>query len=428
MHVVMQRGAWAIVLLGAIIAASAVSPRPTLPNVTLGPIETMVDWATSHCTCAQSPHCTASNDPDYADTPPRAYVSADGVAHLWSTDAQSRQSTRAAASPAAPWHHNCSVHAPSQFDCRTSAFNFQTWLHSPYMLQDGVSAFALVHMEYHGWQCPGNSSCTHSNGGDCANEAIQLFVSSNGGWDWVPSDGGAGPPSNLVVVSPYTYEYARDNFNASELGFGDPTSIVYDEGSSAYYSIVSASNPEIGNNGYHGLQQRGQCLVRSATPMQAASWRAWDGQDFAVQFVDPYSAPVANVSAHTCKPINSSMIHVNLGWSVHFGAWISSGFGSYTYANGTKIECCGAFLYSVSSDLLNWDTPQLIRPNQQEGASATWEYDPALLDETAWTARGKRNWHESIGASSAYLYFWQQDAYNASGYGRSIKRQSISFV
>ena len=482
---------------GSILPADA--PLPTLPNVTLGAIETVIDWATSHCTCAQSPGCTDPHDPDYTDTPPRAYVSLDGYAHLWSTDAESRQATRAAVAPNAPFFHNCSVHAPSQFNCLTSAYNFQTWLHSPYMMPDGVNAFALTRaLEERGqdphrgalylsclarfrrtlppsplcpllrygvpWlagalncapptppraartppalrahnaphptpqrttacaQCAGNSSCTHSNGGDCANEAIQLFVSSNGGWDWVASDNSGGPPGNLVVVSPYTYEYSRDTFNASELGFGDPTSVVYDAASATYNVLISASNPPIGDNGWHGVQERGQCLLRSATPMQARSWRAWDGQAFAATFVDPYTTPVTNYSAHACKPVNTSMLHVNLGWSTHFGRWISSGFGSYRYANGTDIPCCGAFLYSTSADLLNWDTPQLIRPNQQEGSSATWEYDAAFLDETAWTAGGKRNWHESIGADTAHLYFWQADAPPG---GRSVKRQTVSFV
>jgi hypothetical protein len=54
----------------------------------------------------------------------------------------------------------------------TRSYNFQTWLHSPYMI-DGTTAVALVHMEYHGWQCP-NANCSSSRGGDCANLAIQV--------------------------------------------------------------------------------------------------------------------------------------------------------------------------------------------------------------------------------------------------------------
>jgi len=321
------------------------------------------------------------------------------------------------------------VHAPSQFDCYTSSYNFQTWIHSPYMMRDGVTAFSLVHMEYHGWQCAGNSSCTHSNGGDCANEAIQLWTSSNGGWDWQPAaaSGSQGPPGTpLVAVSPYTYEAFKAAFNDSEMGFGDPCSVVYDPATATYNPIFSSSNPAIGNNGYHGVQERGQCLMRSPTPLIPSSWRSWDGVGFNVAFQDPYlNPPPGNLSALACKPVNTSMIIVNVGWSPHFNAWISSGFGSYQYENGTSIDCCGAFLYSTSPDLLNWDTPQLIRPAKQEGAFKDWEYDPALLDETAFSARGFRNLHESIGGDTAHLYFWQQDL--AQGGGRSIKRQSITF-
>jgi len=278
-------------------------------------------------------------------------------------------------------------------------------------------------MEYHGWQCAGNSSCGHSEGGDCANEAIQLWVSTNGGWDWSPAPDAS--PSNLVAVSPYTYEYFRDSFNSSEMGFGDPSSIVFDSKSGFFFVHISASNPEIGLNGYTGAQQRGQCLLRSSTPLIASTWRAWDGNDFNVEFLNPYLNPPLNYSAHACTPVNTSMILVNVGWSTYFNKWISSGFGSYEYPNGTVINCCGAWLYSVSSDLVNWDTPQLLRPNKQEGEFKDWEYDPAFLDETAFSLRGYRNWHESIGKDTAHLYFWQQDLGHN---GRSIKRQSLTFL
>jgi hypothetical protein len=105
--------------------------------------------------------------------------------------------------------------------------------------------------------------------------------------------------------------------------------------------------------------------------------------------------------------------------------FISSGFGSYQFPNGSYIPCCGAFLYSVSDDLINWDTPQLLRPCKQEGLFQDWEYDPALLDETAWarTNGSERNWHAVIGTDTAHLYFWQSE----DGQGRSVKRQRVVF-
>jgi hypothetical protein len=39
--------------------------------------------------------------------------------------------------------HYCTVYAASQFDCRVDAYNFQTWLHSPFITENGLDGFAL---------------------------------------------------------------------------------------------------------------------------------------------------------------------------------------------------------------------------------------------------------------------------------------------
>jgi hypothetical protein len=288
----------------------------------------------------------------------------------------------------------------------------------------GTTAISLVHMEYHGWSCANVSLCTNSNGGDCALEAIQQFESVDGGWSWAPS-GGAPAPANLAVVSPYTYEQARDEYNHSEIGFGDPSPIVRGRGGStdadAWYVLVSASNPPIGINSYSGLQQRGQCLLRSATPRDHTSWRAWDGADFTVAFANPYAAPIANLSAHVCAVVPAQFIIVSLGWSARLAAWTASGFGSYTYANGTHIPCCGAWLYATSPDLRVWGQPQLIRPCKQEGQSQDWEYDPSFLDP----ASPSRNWHEELGGDEWYVYYWQARP-DLDPRARSVYRQKVS--
>ena len=38
----------------------------------------------------------------------------------------------------------------------------------------------------------------------------------------------------------------------------------------------------------YGAQRRGACLLRSDNIEDPTSWRAWDGQDFTIAFVDPY--------------------------------------------------------------------------------------------------------------------------------------------
>lgn len=116
----------------------------TLPYPVLGPIEMVVDWETAHCPCTPAYNCTDPNDPDYPDTPPRAYLDAASNVHLWATDAESRPSILLPGSQ--NWTHNCSVQAPSSLNCSFEAYDYQRWIHSPYML-DGTHAFALVHME-----------------------------------------------------------------------------------------------------------------------------------------------------------------------------------------------------------------------------------------------------------------------------------------
>ncbi len=79
----------------------------------------------------------------------------------------------------------------------------------------------------------------------------------------------------------------------------------------------------------------------------------------------------------------------------------------------------------MSDDLVNWDTPQLLRPCKQEGPFEDWEYDAAFLDEAAWAQnQSEPNWHAVIGTDTAHLYFWQADV---GGKGRSVKRQRVVF-
>jgi hypothetical protein len=414
-------------LISLITVTGVVLCQTPLPIPILGPIEAVIDWPTNHCNCSQafnnSPGCTDANDPDVADTPPRAYVDTNGATHFWATDAESRASIAAPSSSGA-LIKNCTVSVPSAFNCDVTQFNFQTWLHSPYLFDDGLTAIAFVHMEYHGWSCANVSKCTNSNGGDCALEAIQQFESIDGGWSWQPS-GGLPAPANLVAVSPYTYEYSRDVFNHSEIGFGDPGTIVRGRGADSdnYYVLISASNPAIGTMGYFGLQIRGQCLLRTATPRDHTSWRAWDGTDFTVRFANPYIEPITNISAHICSPVKTTMIIVSVSWSTYFNEWVASGFGSFKYPNGTVIPCCGAWLYQTSNDLFTWGQPQLVRPNKQEGLFPDWEYDGAFLDPSA-SERGFRNWHDEIG-SNFYLYFWAAQP-QVDPRARSVFRQSVT--
>ena len=51
------------------------------------------------------------------------------------------------------------------------------------------------------------------------------------------------------------------------------------------------------------------------------AWRAWDGQGFNIQFIDPYTDPYADPAAHVCEPVSPSQLGVTaqgLVWSAAF--------------------------------------------------------------------------------------------------------------
>jgi hypothetical protein len=55
-------------------------------------------------------------------------------------------------------------------------------------------------------------------------------------------------------------------------------------------------------------QRYGSCLIRTTDILDPASWRAWDGKDFTIRFVNPYREH-AVPETHVCTPVGAGAVY-----------------------------------------------------------------------------------------------------------------------
>jgi hypothetical protein len=140
---------------------------------------------------------------------------------------------------------------------------------------------------------------------------------------------------------------------------------------------------------YQGNRHPGQCpsgrytasrrsataLIRTEHPDAPASWRAWDGTAFGVEFIDPYRStapPVEHVCPtvdrnHLAGPVASLVRHAPSGaYVVLFVAGNPAGDAQLPWA-----------VFSAESwDLVHWSLPRLVIPVARFDAIACWTSVP----------------------------------------------------
>jgi hypothetical protein len=139
--------------------------------------------------------------------------------------------------------------------------------------------------------------------------------------------------------------------------------------------------------------------MRTNRPDDPASWRAWDGQDFTIRFVDAYRERNFSPEKHVCTPVGA--IKAPIGSIVRHRT-----SGQYL----ATVAASGGFFVSTSSDLRTWSAPRLlwsVHLSGEQGCTEKWVVNyPALLDSNS----PDRNF-ESVG-DTAWLYFtrfWTKD-------------------
>lgn len=308
----------------------------------------------------------------------------------------------------------------STFDLSPASFANYQWLQSVHLFPNG-SAFALIHNEFHGWEVPGNY-CNLS--GIELRAACNLWSTGLG----ISDDGGQtfhlarDPPAHRVASIPYQYQ-----FDQPIAGYG-AISDMLEGADGAYYGYVHVSGKY--------AQLSGNCPIRTQNPWDPASFRAWDGSSYRVEFADPYVSPAPNATLHLCTPLPGpdnvtsehpsprrilwdSSIPIKTASSPPFA---QGGLPNFVMAgDGIGSEGTFAYRFSYGQDFatagLEWTNPQLLDTGLRRYAPQSGIIYPTILD------------HNSPGLGSDNFAFVSNDTgYIYVNMRRSIYRRPFIFT
>ena len=266
---------------------------------------------------------------DVPDIPARPFLDAAGAAHMIVGSTTFR---RMEGPDLFSLNRSCAASFNSTRSPDPAMFAGDEFLDSPVAFDNGT-VVALVHTEF-----PGNvyNNCTGPAYPRCWTVSVGLAISHDFGATWAHA---APPPAHLVAAVPYGY-------NQSQLayGWGDPSNIVAGRGDGFFYAAVW-------NRNQVGLQAPGVCMMRTASLLDPASWRGWDGADYTVPFVSPYTMAPGTEAAHVCAVTNLPGCPLGgLAWSTAFNVFVAT--------MDCSLQGGKQFYMSQSYDLIHWSDPQ----------------------------------------------------------------------
>jgi hypothetical protein len=333
-----------------------------------GPAQTVFSWKTMRCETWDVP-----------DVPARAWRDARGKIHLLASNTSNREMVGPDLDHV---RQDCRVVFKANEADDPSRWDDRGWI-SGVWTTDGSDVYALIHNEFHGHLRP--ALCPSRVYERCWWNTVTEVVSHDGGISFARPT----PPWQYVAGLPYRYKGDLGH----RVGYFQPSNIIKKDGE--WYAFIWAEAER--------AQHRGVCLMRSLDVSDRRAWRAWDGHDFTVRFLDPYIDEVKAPERHVCAPIaegvltsfvSSVTLHRPSGLYVALMATVRSPRPGAAPVSG--------IFAATSPDLLHWSAPSLVRETPLLfkfgcGDSHAAAY-PALLDPLS-TSRN----FEDMG-DRAYLY------------------------
>jgi hypothetical protein len=293
---------------------------------------------------------------------------------------------------------DCHVVLGSGFDPDPAHYNDRNYITATWT-SNGRDIAALVHHEYHADQ---HGRCSVRSALGCWYNTILAYRSTNQGEDFAKA-------TPLVVASaPFGQEVEQGRHR----GFFNPSNI-FSDGQYEYFFAATT--------GWNG-QDAGACLFRSAHPLDSASWRAYDGQNFTVRYSDPYQGNAAGVKP--CAPIAPFLFPVGaVVRERNSGIWIAV----FQAARNEGAFPVDGFYYATATELTHWSAPRLLRADKTlfsdlcTAGRAVISY-PSILDENA---QGRN--FDDVG-DDPYFYFTVIKVNDCKTGTRLLMRQKISIA
>jgi len=344
----------------------------------IGPEEIVFDWTTDRC-----------EERDVPDLPARAFRDADGKVQLIARTRNRRMIGNTLDSV----ERDCRITMNSDKDPDPSKFNCGEAIFSLYTL-DGETIYALVHNEYHALRY---GQCPSGDPRKCTYIAVTFAKSTNKGRTYSHPTA----PDHLVATEPYPYD---PNAGAAAR---NPSNIIYNPNSGYYYAMLHMV----------GRQEWGVAVMRTRTLDDPKSWRGWDGKDFSVRFINPYTEPDADPAQHICQPVSRDEIghmHEFLTFNTYLNKFLLAGQAAQWDPEGKKL--IRGFYYSLSNDLIHW-TPRKLLMETKGGREPGGVGYASLIDPSDTSRNFERT------GQRPYLYYthWHRDS------GRDLVRVPIKF-
>ena len=163
---------------------------------------------------------------------------------------------------------------------------------------------------------------------------------------------------------------------------------------SFYYAMI--------NDWPYRDQKYGTCLIRTTNPFDPRSWRAWDGNGFNVEFIDPYRVTNAIPAQHVCQPVAPTLFGVDsLSYLQASGVFVAT-----QMTHDRRFGPPGVYL-NISEDLIHWSPPVRLIDTAALAAGerpGKWDYNYLSILDPASTDR------DFVTITSApYLYYVRSD-------------------
>lgn len=375
-------------LMAVVTVHGLAAAEPSLSITAAGQPETVFRWAADAC----------ARD-DIPDAPARAFRDAAGRVHLIASHDTNRALVGGSLDKVRP---DCRVIFKGGEQDDPSRFDDRDWIAATYT-EDGKTVHALVHNEFQGHRrrdlCPSGKYMA------CWNNSVTEAVSTDGGLTFAPA---AAPPNHVVATLPYRYSGGLGH----HVGYFNPSNIVKRD--NHYYALVFAVGQD--------AQKGGACLIRTDRLGDPASWRAWDGGNFAVSFADPYRKGDGDPAAHVCTPVGKGSLTAPVS-----SITLHEPSGTYIALMAATRPEGGGIFAATSRDLIQWSAPKLILPLVVTGKQGCDDADafnyPSLLDPNS----SSRNF-ESTG-NDAYIYLTRFSVENCHlGMNRDLLRLKVKIA